>query len=154
MSLFFSMSVQLVVGTKRARWGFTGWSSAKIDVPHSEVTIEGFHQFAEAICVDQFPYVVGRDASTVLSVVEVSRRYRQAPRVQTVLPLTCVHLGSDSHPEYHGGVVARNVGQIGSSFNADLVCQAWVLGDFEAYSMSKACWLRMCRRLTQAKSRI
>jgi hypothetical protein len=111
MSLFSSMSVRRVVGTKRARRGFSGWSSAHIGVPHSQVggitthhaTMEGFQQTTEALLVEKLPYVVGRDASTVLSVMEVSRRYRRAPRVRTVLPLDCVNLGSDSHPEYHGG---------------------------------------------------
>jgi hypothetical protein len=111
MSLFSSMSVRRVVGTKRARRGFSGWSSAHIGVPHSQVggitshhaTMEGFQQTTEALLVEKLPYVVGRDASTVLSVMEVSQRYRRAPRVRTVLPLDCVNLGSDSHPEYHGG---------------------------------------------------
>jgi hypothetical protein len=111
MSLFSSMLVRRVVGTKRARQGFTGWPLAQIGVPHSKVggisahhaTMEGFQKTTEALLVEKLPYVVGRDASTVLSVMEGGQRYRRAPRDRTVLPLDCVHLGSDSHPEYHGG---------------------------------------------------
>jgi hypothetical protein len=111
MSLFSSMLARQVVETKRARRGFTGWPSAQIGVPHSEVggitahhaTMEGFQQTTEALLVEKLLYVVGRDASTVLSVMEVSRRYRRAPCDRTVLTLDCVNLGSGSHPEYHGG---------------------------------------------------
>jgi hypothetical protein len=46
---------------------------------------------------------VGRDASTVLSSMEGTRRYCRAPQTRTVLPLACVNLGSLGHPEYHGG---------------------------------------------------
>jgi hypothetical protein len=34
--------------------------------------------------------------------MEGSRRYRRAPPNRTVLPLSCLNLGSASHPEYHG----------------------------------------------------
>jgi hypothetical protein len=79
MSLFGLMSVQQVAGTKHARWGFTGWSSDQIDVPHSKVggitfhhaTLKGFHQSMDSLHVKKLPYVVGRDA-----IVRFSRRWK------------------------------------------------------------------------------
>jgi hypothetical protein len=82
MSLFGLMSVRQVVGgTKRARRGFTGWSLGQIGVPHSKVGgitshHAGFHQSMDSLHVEKLPYVVGRDASTVLLAMEGTRRYR------------------------------------------------------------------------------
>jgi hypothetical protein len=53
--------------------------------------------------VSSLPYVVSRDASTVLSTMEGTRRYRRAPDTRVAMPLGCLNLGSLSHPEYHGG---------------------------------------------------
>ena len=66
-------------------------------------TIQALHQFDELINARKLPYVVGRDASMVLLVMEGSRRYRRVPPNGTVLPLSCLNLGSASHPEFHGG---------------------------------------------------
>jgi hypothetical protein len=49
------------------------------------------------------PFMVGRDACTLLPVLEGSGRYRRAPLERTAVPLERVSLGSNSHPEYHGG---------------------------------------------------
>jgi hypothetical protein len=111
MSLFTSMSITQVVSTRRAWRGFAGWKAAEIEVAHSSVggvstqkeQLQGFCKTADFFKAETLPYVVGRDASTVLSSMEGTRRYRRAPQTRTVLPLACVNLGSLGHPEYHGG---------------------------------------------------
>jgi hypothetical protein len=87
IGLFTSMPVSRAVGTKRARRGFTGWTSGQVDVQHSLVggitshkaTIQAFHQSDEPVHASKLSYVVGHGASTVLSVMEGSCRYRQVP---------------------------------------------------------------------------
>jgi hypothetical protein len=96
MSLFGGMSVQQVVGTEHARRGFLRWSSGQIEVPHSKVggitshhaTLEGFHQSNDHFSVAMLPCVVGRDASTVLSVMEGSQRY-QPRRAHALFSHSC-----------------------------------------------------------------
>jgi hypothetical protein len=74
MSLFTSMSVTQVAGTRRTRRGFAGWKAAEIQVAHNNVggvttqkeQLQGFSKTKNLFEVSGLPYVVGRDASTVL----------------------------------------------------------------------------------------
>jgi superoxide dismutase len=45
-------------------------------------------------------FVVGRDASMVLFVMETAQNFCQASTESTMIPLLCINLGSETHPEY------------------------------------------------------
>jgi hypothetical protein len=46
--------------------------------------------------------MLGRDASTVLSVMETAEQFCQTPTESTVIPLRCLAMGSETCPEYYG----------------------------------------------------
>jgi hypothetical protein len=61
------------------------------------------HIAEEDLTVEALPYVVGRDAMTVLSFMEgTSQLCCHAPLERLVMPLECENLGVNSHPAYHG----------------------------------------------------
>jgi hypothetical protein len=117
MGLVNGMSIQQVVGTKRGRRGFEGWLANSQEVAHDEVggitaqkaCITGMRKTGEPWEGSDLPFVVGRDASTVLSVMEPARRFRQAPANSGIIPLQCRNLGSETHPVYHGGGLLPDV---------------------------------------------
>jgi hypothetical protein len=114
ISLFTSMSITQAAGTRRSWRCFQSWKLCDIKVIHSEVSgvttqrehLQGFCKTEEAFQAAQaapLPYLVGWDASTVLSPMKGSCCYRRAPKTRPIMPLEYVNLGSSSHPEYHGG---------------------------------------------------
>jgi hypothetical protein len=104
------MGIQTLVSTKGARRTFPGWQVAGRWVEHSAVggVTSGFVTLTALTrrpCMLQssaLPYVVARDASTVLSVQPFVSTSRAIPPIIAANDLRCLNLGTVSHPYYHG----------------------------------------------------
>ena len=126
-----------LTSTRRPRRPFTGWTITQQDVLHSAVggittaliSVVRVHNGSTVVPPAALPYIVGRDASTVLSATASTRRYRSAPPTRTVVPLKCVNLGFATHPIYHGGgLLPSFCGPLCASVDAYGIRQEWTVG--------------------------
>jgi hypothetical protein len=104
------MGVQTLVGTKDARRTFPGWQVACQRVEHlavggitsGVVTLTALTRLPSMLAAAALPFVVARDASTVLSVHPFVSTFRPIPQDIVVDELRCLNLGTVGHPYYHG----------------------------------------------------
>jgi hypothetical protein len=117
------MGVQTLVGTKGARPTFQGWQVACHRVEHSAVggvtsgvvTLTALTRQPSMLVSGSRPFIVARDASTVLLVHPFVSTFRGIPQGIVADELRCLNLGTVGHPYYHGagllpGVLNRQVG--------------------------------------------
>jgi hypothetical protein len=105
------MGIQTLVGTKGLRRAFRGWKMASQRVEHAAVggvtagvaTVTALTRGDTVLTPAALPYVVARDASTVLSVKPFVRTFRANPGPVEGVALVSLNLGTHNHPYYHGG---------------------------------------------------
>jgi hypothetical protein len=116
------MGIQTLIGTKGARRSFPGWHASCQRVEHAAVggvtsgvvTLTALTRRPCMLKASGLPYVVKRDASTVLSVQPFVSTFRAIPPPIGAEDLRCVNLGTAGHPYYHGagllpGLLTRRV---------------------------------------------
>jgi hypothetical protein len=106
-----TMGVHTMICTEGSRRPIKGWAMASQKVLHAlvggvtlgEATLTAFVRGNRKLQPSPLPYMVGRDASTVLSVQPFVSTFRAIPPPRDRASLSCVNLGTESHPFYHGG---------------------------------------------------
>ena len=105
------MGIHTMFGTKGIRRAFPGWTLETQRVEHAKVggvttgyaTVTALTRITNGLRPGPLPFVVERDASTVLSVKPFVKTFRAVPASIPADDLRCLNLGSPGHPHYHGG---------------------------------------------------
>jgi hypothetical protein len=109
--LLETCGVTRILGTRGLRRAIPHWTHDSFTAAHwtlggvttEEVTGVCLALGSSTPSCHAIPSSVGRDASTVLSVMAPARKYRPTPPSTTVTPLGCEQLGTPLHPIYHSG---------------------------------------------------
>jgi hypothetical protein len=110
LALLGGIGVAEVISTQRPRKTWAGWNDCSVVVRHEEVggvtlkavTIVRHSRSSLAGFPHPLKPAVPRDASTVLSQSSYGHYFRAQPRSIFLETLSCLNLGSEVHPHYHG----------------------------------------------------